>query len=204
MPAAQDGVGVPRRTAIFDARNVLTSAETITAEFFAPAISAGVRLGSGDGGEVPGAARRAGIRILRELCIVEMVDVHVAQQNGMDVAEPANRASGVVEDPHARRILEEQRSVAGAELLRLGTERSDADRLRQGDGGREEKHGGRSGSSRNDHGRPLRKSRHCLARGASRPSSAKGRREGVVPGCRVGSNAPCGVTAGDGSEAQPF
>lgn len=93
VPAAQDGVGVPRRTAIFDARNVLTSAETITAEFFAPAISAGVRLGSGGGGEVPGAARRAGIRILRELCIVEMVDVHVAQQNGMDVPAIVRPAS---------------------------------------------------------------------------------------------------------------
>jgi len=45
-PGAQAGVGIPRRPAIFAARNVLTSAETITAELFPAAISAVFENGS--------------------------------------------------------------------------------------------------------------------------------------------------------------
>src|SRR6266849_6722454 len=40
LPAAQEGVAVPRKPAILAPRNVLTSAETSTAEFLPAAISA--------------------------------------------------------------------------------------------------------------------------------------------------------------------
>src|SRR3546814_2638967 len=72
-----------------------------------------------------------------------MVAMDMAQEDEVDLAEPGivgpeNRAPGIVEDPRAVGILEQQGAVVGAELAVMGAERRDLDlrrrgRLRRGD-----------------------------------------------------------------------
>ena len=87
------------------------------AEFLAAAISAVVELGAAD----TSVGNLAGAGVLRlHLAVADVIAVRVAQQHDVHGAEPrivgaGDRLSGVVEDAHAGRVLEDRRAVALAE-----------------------------------------------------------------------------------------
>ena len=72
-----------------------------------------------------------------ELLVANMIAMRVAQQHDVDVAEARIVATGdgmarVVEDAHARRILEDRRTVVRAQLAGMRADRSDLDVLCDG------------------------------------------------------------------------
>ena len=73
-----------------------------------------------------------------------MVAVHVRKQNQVDIAEPRVVAAGqivrgVVQQPHAGRILENHRSVVRAQLAGMGAYRRDLHVLSESRGGEKQK-----------------------------------------------------------------
>jgi hypothetical protein len=77
----------------------------------------------------------------RQVTVADVIAVHVADQQHVHLAEPrvvgtGHRAPGIVEDPGAGRILEQQGTVEAAELAVVAAERGHPDDIgrRHGDG----------------------------------------------------------------------
>src|SRR5687767_8133901 len=94
------------------------------------------------GGHPPRVRARAGADRL-ELLVADVVAVDVAEQDGVDLAEPRVIGAGevvpdVVEDANPSRIFEQRRAIVRAQLARVRADGRDLHVLRRGRGSERE------------------------------------------------------------------